>query len=160
MLFSQSLLFDFECLPIEFQSPMVFAELITKKVSEFLKPYLISTVLQELMQEGFIYRTTVADSFQIIEPILQTIRSSCEIRAEVLIMNVRLELRIHKLDGSMMYLDLTDVLEALMGIDLNAKIQVSVACKRWCCKSILGLDYMNGRIFLDKFHKLGDLLAC
>jgi hypothetical protein len=48
---------------------MVFAELLAKKVSEFLKPYLISTVLQELMQEGFIYRTTVADSFQIIQPI-------------------------------------------------------------------------------------------
>jgi uncharacterized protein YceK len=140
---------------------MVFAELLVKKPFEFFKPYLISTVLQELMQEGFIYRTTLADSFQIIEPILQTIRSSCEIRAEVLIIEVRLELCIQEvLDGCMMYLNLTDVLEALMGIDLNAKIQVSVACKGWCCKSILGLDDMNGRIFLDKFHKLGDLLAC
>jgi hypothetical protein len=102
------------------------------------------TVFQELKQERFIYRATVADNFQIIKPILQTIRSSCEVRAEVLIIDVRLDLRIHKLYGSMMYLDLTDVLEAfLMRIDLNAKIQVSVACKRWCCKSILGLDNMN-----------------
>jgi hypothetical protein len=85
----------------------------------------MSTVLQELMQEGFIYRTTVADSFQIIDPILQTIRSSCEIRAEVLIIDVRLELRIHKLDGCMMYLDLTDVLEALV-VDL---VSVTLTCR-------------------------------
>jgi hypothetical protein len=47
---------------------------------------------------------------------------------------------IQKLDVFIMYLDLADVLKALRGIDLNAKIRVSIAYKRWFCKSILGLD--------------------